>query len=752
MTIDFADAMPVVAEALLGKPVKALSRGNEWRYGKQGSMEIRVDKGVWHNHETDAKGGVLDLIDVEKGLKGREAIEWLRSIGVEVGESPAPRTNGHANGHAHDLGAAATPRATAERKGAGKREIVETYPFRDVDGAVIYEEVRFQTKLPSGQWETENGKATKTIRQRRPDPDKSGEWLWNLDGVAHTLYDLPEIREEMFSAPSERRTIFIPEGPRKCEALKAWGLLATSNSGGAANWRPDHAASFAGADVVLLLDNDEAGRKRGEKLAASLTVAKARVRLLDFKDWSPGFPAKGDIIDWRDQAGGTAARLYEIIDKLKPWAPEPFVGRFGGKFIHEFMGEAPARDWLLKGVFLARTLFLIIGQPGCGKSFLALDMIMTMALAAVDPRAPREWFGRKIKPCGVTYIAAEGQEDFIIRMHAWFAAKGLPVNTKVPVYLVPTAIDMRSSDDSTKVLIEDIKKVSKIAEDEFGVPMGLVVVDTLNRALAGGDDTKPDHIGAFIRNCSLIREMTGVATCAVHHTPHGKDRARGHGSVSGDNDAEVFVKDAADGAPNEWQVTRSKASARGDRHEFRLRQAEVGRDADMEAITSCYVAAGAYETSIEALEMRDAALTATTKKAHMTADGRSLLGPNLTVAMRALHEAIERIGEIPIGEVRVPHGRKAIKFSTWTDEIVRSMPGDDKESAKFKDKCRKARDAAATALRNRGIIGMDGDWVWRTSKRVAMVDKPENSIYGGRSSDDGPDNSEREQFSSELEF
>jgi hypothetical protein len=75
--------------------------------------------------------------------------------------------------------------------------------------------------------------------------------------------------------------------------------------------------------------------------------------------------------------------------------------------------------------------------------------------------------------------------------------------------------------------------------------------------------------------------------------------------------------------------------------------------------------------------------------------------------------------------VRAPHGRNVTTQKAWLDEVVRAIPGDDKEDAKFRDKCRKARDAGAILLRNRGIIGMDGDYVWRTSKRVAMIDKPE---------------------------
>lgn len=418
---------------------------------------------------------------------------------------------------------------------------------------------------------------------------------------------------------------------------------------------------------------------------------------------------------------------------------KPFKSRFGGAFVHEFCATKPERHWLIKGVTLAQTLFLVVGEPGCGKSFLALDLSMTMALAAVDDRHPLKWFGRKIKPCGVVYIAAEGQEDFIIRIHAWMRSKGLPAETQVPVFLIPTAVDMRSGDVQTVSLIEEIKAVNGMAREQFSCEIGLVIVDTLNRALAGGSDVNPEHVGAFIRNCGAIQKGTGVTVAAVAHTGKpvgGKGRTdpRGHSSIRGDNDGEIFVSAAHEGAPNSWQVTRNKAGPIGDRHEFRLYPIDVGTDEDQEAIQSCYVVPGAVETSPEMLEMRDAAAQAATGKRMMTADGRSILPDNMTMILRALHDAIERDGiEPPLG-VRAPHGRLVIKMAAWTVELMRAMPGDDKDAEKFKDRVRKARDAASVKMRNRGIIGMDGEYVWRTSKRVAMIDKPDNSAQKGDTS------------------
>jgi hypothetical protein len=177
-------------------------------------------------------------------------------------------------------------------------------------------------------------------------------------------------------------------------------------------------------------------------------------------------------------------------------------------------------------------------------------------------------------------------------------------------------------------------------------------------------------------------------------------------------------------------VTRNKAGPIGDRHEFRLYAVDVGVDEDKEPIQSCYVVPGAAEGSLENQEMRDASMQARTGKPHMTADGRSILPDNMTMILRALNAAIETEGVEPPLEVKCPHGRKAVRTDQWTAELMRSMPGDRDDADKFKDRIRKARDAAAAKMRNRGIIGMDSDWYWRTSKRVAMIDKPAGDNSG----------------------
>lgn len=76
---DLAAAMPAVARALLGEPVQALSTATQWRYGRRGSLAIDVKRGLWCDHEAGTGGGVIALIQRQRGGDMAAALRWLAS-------------------------------------------------------------------------------------------------------------------------------------------------------------------------------------------------------------------------------------------------------------------------------------------------------------------------------------------------------------------------------------------------------------------------------------------------------------------------------------------------------------------------------------------------------------------------------------------------------------------------------------------------------------------------------------------------
>ena len=79
-----------------------------------------------------------------------------------------------------------------------------------------------------------------------------------------------------------------------------------------------YANSLKGRDVVILPDNDDAGRAHEAKAAESLAGKAASIRAVAL----PDLPDGGDVSDWLD-AGGTADELRKIVSETPEFVAEP---------------------------------------------------------------------------------------------------------------------------------------------------------------------------------------------------------------------------------------------------------------------------------------------------------------------------------------------------------------------------------------------------------------------------------------------
>jgi hypothetical protein len=114
-----------------------------------------------------------------------------------------------------------------------------------------------------------------------------------------------------------------------------------------------------------------------------------------------------------------------------------------------------------------------------------------------------------------------------------------------------------------------------------------VVIDTLNRSLAGSESDDKD-MSAYIRAADTIRDAFGCAVIIVHHCGIDGTRPRGHTSLAGAVDTQIAVK--RDSAGNIiTTVERMKDGPEGDTVVSRLESLEVGVDIDGDPITSCVV-------------------------------------------------------------------------------------------------------------------------------------------------------------------
>lgn len=194
----------------------------------------------------------------------------------------------------------------------------------------------------------------------------------------------------------------------------------------------------------------------------------------------------------------------------------------------EELADRPPRKMLVKGLLGVGEMSVFFGEPKCGKSFIVTHLCLS--IATNEP-----WFGKKVLQGSVLYVAAEGAGGFAKRIEAHRQHYG--GIDGAPVHVVLTSINLRECEADVEPLIYWAK--------ETGAK--LIVIDTLSRTIAGGNENSPEDMGTYIANCDRIREGTGAHVLIIHHKPKGNNNTpRGHSSLFGAIDALVLVEKRKD--------------------------------------------------------------------------------------------------------------------------------------------------------------------------------------------------------------
>lgn len=248
----------------------------------------------------------------------------------------------------------------AEQKETTRREsmsgIAHTYDYTDADGRLLFQVVRYE---PKG------------FRQRQP--DGQGGWVWHVKGIQPVLYRLLEVLEAIAAG----QTVFIVEGEKDVDTLRALGITATCNPMGAGKWRDDYAATLRGGHLVIVPDNDEAGQRHAEQVAQSCYDVADEVRILEL----PDLAEKGDVSDWIE-AGGDAKSLLSLVEAAPVYAPASPVPDVSTdllviKTANQWMHEASVRPiprMLFDEFWFEGELCILFADTNVGKSILAVQI------------------------------------------------------------------------------------------------------------------------------------------------------------------------------------------------------------------------------------------------------------------------------------------------------------------------------------------------------------------------------------------
>jgi hypothetical protein len=209
----------------------------------------------------------------------------------------------------------------------------------------------------------------------------------------------------------------------------------------------------------------------------------------------------------------------------------------------------PKPTWIIPGILPHAGVGSIYGQPGGGKTFLAIEAALSVALGQL-------FRGIESRQGDVLYTAAEDDPGVQSRLAAGLAIRGA---VGAPVRVLPAAPSLMNKEQA-KAFYEAV-----VAE---GRPL-LVFIDTLARVTPGADENSGKDMGQIIAFCDQINKATGALVLLIHHEGKTEGKgARGWSGLHGAFEVEWQVSD--DGGKRTMTIAKMKNAESGKSYDFRL--------------------------------------------------------------------------------------------------------------------------------------------------------------------------------------
>jgi AAA domain/Bifunctional DNA primase/polymerase, N-terminal len=300
----------------------------------------------------------------------------------------------------------------------------------------------------------------------------------------------------------------------------------------------------------------------------------------------PQVSVKGAGFRVLDENGEPAA-------EAKQEAPQSDVPALPAGWVRLDLSTAVPTAWLIKGLLPETGVLILPGQWGLYKTTGLLQFshcLMTGNAFAGHYRVK--------KPGGVAMYALEGAGSIVNRLKAvaQFAGDESPT---FPFYQVPQCPPL-SSPDAAPRIIADLKRVSKVSEHEFGMPIRVAWFDTYSAAAGhtgSGDDNDRAATQKVFNALRRISHETGILVAVVDH--YGKVIEAGTTGSSGkEGNADTVLANLGDrevsGATDNLRmvVRKQRDGQSGFEIPFEPVTIEVGTDEDGDAITAVALSFG----------------------------------------------------------------------------------------------------------------------------------------------------------------
>jgi hypothetical protein len=266
-------------------------------------------------------------------------------------------------------------------------------------------------------------------------------------------------------------------------------------------------------------------------------------------------------------------------------ADSPFSGAFAYHPPFDFAWaddvEAEGEEWLVNGLIPKRSYVLIYGRRGAAKTFFGIEIAMQGGVAG------GRLLGQGIpERFGTIIFVGEKRGRFGKRIKAWLTAmkaKGVPV---MVVWSVPDLTDPISVEETIAFILS--------VKPDFaarGAPLGLIILDTLVRAIGGKSDIDQEVAGRATGAVQSIIEKCDVAVAPIHHMAKSDMATTARGSGIWEDAADAVVRLDREDKSQVRTVSLTKQSDDDDRLEFafELDLVALGISKFGRRITSCVI-------------------------------------------------------------------------------------------------------------------------------------------------------------------
>jgi phage/plasmid primase-like uncharacterized protein len=333
-----------------------------------------------------------------------------------------------------------------------------------------------------------------------------------------------KIEGGFYELRGNRKVIFIGEGFATCASIhQATGFttLVAFDCGNLAKVAKSAKEMFLGSRIVICADNDQFTEGN-----PGITKAKAAASLVFGEIVYPTFNESDlaskptDFNDLHTLQGIEAVK--EQIERVAL----PAIDKLAFEFTRADSLELTEIKWVVDDYIEADSLAQVFGDPGGGKSFVAIDLACCVATG-------KPWHGHDVKQGSVFYIAGEGHNGLARRLKAWQIGNGTSL-ANIPLYKSHRAAQLYDATEAA-VVAESIKQLSA----EANCIPSMIVIDTLARN-HGGDENSTQDMNAFIQHLDVyLRQPWKCCVMVVHHSGVAdKDRSRGSTALKGALDAE----------------------------------------------------------------------------------------------------------------------------------------------------------------------------------------------------------------------